>query len=101
MKAKEYFDKYSKQIVEEAKRDESATIGKMYMDFVSEMKSMIESRHVKTYNGVIGIIGELNQKWNSIVNMFQAEYILSPVNRNGFAKAIGVQIPEVKERLVV
>ena len=101
MKAKEYFDKYSKQIVEEAKRDESATIVKMYMDFVSEMKSMIESRHVKTDNGVIGIIGELNQKWNSIVNMFPAEYNLSPVARDGFAKAIGVQIPEVKERLAV
>ena len=53
MKAKEYFDKYSKQIIEEAGRDESATIGKMYMDFVSEMKSMIESRHVKTDDGVI------------------------------------------------
>ena len=101
MKAKEYFDKYSKQIIEEARRDESATIGKMYMDFVSEMKSMIESRHVKTDDGVIGIIGELNQKWNSIVNMFQTRCGDSPVARNGFAKAIGEQIPETKERLAV
>lgn len=101
MKAKEYFDKYSKQIVEEDKRDEAATIRKMYMDFVSEMKSMIESRHVKTDNGVIGIIREQNQKWNSIVNMFQAEYTFSPIARNGFAGAIGEQIPETKERLAV
>ena len=100
MKAKEYFEKYEEGIMDEAletgiHRDGPAA--KMLIEFMSEMKQIIEKRHVQFDRGLIPIIREQNQKWNAVVNLFTKKYGDSPIRRDGFYKAMRTEIPELPE----
>ncbi len=80
MKAKEYFDKYfanvksEKEIIENAKS--------MYRDFFTEFDEIKEKRKYKSLDGFVGIIRELNDKWNSIATKVEAKFSTQILKRN-------------------
>lgn len=87
MKAKEYFALYEEGIMEEAKSPEIITDGpvsKIFIAFNIEARDLIRSRNVKTDNGLFGVIREMNDKWNAVVNLFHKKYGVSPLKRDGF-----------------
>ena len=65
MKAQEYFDKYfaDKKYADTSVVD---SIQEMYRDFMREYEVIKNQRGVKTMSGAVGIIRELNEKWNSV-----------------------------------
>ena len=95
MKAKQYFEKYGESIWKEAHDHDIHTdgpIAKMFIEFSSEMKEIINRRNVKTDNAAMAIISEQNQKWNAVVNMFVKQHGISPISRDGFAKGFKQQL---------
>lgn len=87
MKAKEYFEKYDKSIVEEAIQPEvkkDGAIAQLYIEMFSEMKKIIEIRHIQNDNSLMSLVREQNDKWNAIERLFIKKYKLSPIAHNGF-----------------
>lgn len=102
MKAKEYFTKYNEAIWNEAREEEFSTSGptaKMFIEFMTEMKDIINSRNIKTDRGLIGVVQDQNNKWNSVYNMFIKKYGLSPIKYNGFKLGFDAEINGEKERV--
>lgn len=68
MKAQDYFDKYF------AKADTLPT-GELYSrskamlhDMIGEFEQLRKARKAKTVSAVVGIVNELNAKWNAVAN---------------------------------
>lgn len=90
MKAKEYFAKYEEEIMKEATQTEVLTDGnmaKLYIEMFSEMKTIIEIRHIQNDNSLMSLIREQNDKWNAIERLFIKKYGVSPIAHNGFLSA--------------
>lgn len=90
MKAKEYFAKYEEEIMKEATQTEVLTdgnIAKLYIEMFSEMKTIIEIRHIQNDNSLMSLIREQNDKWNAIERLFIKKYGVSPIAHNGFLTA--------------
>lgn len=90
MKAKEYFAKYEEGIMKEATQTEVLTdgnIAKLYIEMFSEMKTIIEIRHIQNDNSLMSLIREQNDKWNAIERLFIKKYGVSPIAHNGFLTA--------------
>jgi hypothetical protein len=95
MKAKEYFAKYDEAIWQEAHEPEvkkDGAMAKMLIDFTSEMSGIIKARNIKTDQGLLGLIEELNVKWNAVVNLFTKKYGASPIRRDGYRIAINKEL---------
>lgn len=80
MKAKEYFDKY----FESAKSfEEIAENGKaLFGDLLDEYSQLRIARNVKTADGLVGIIRELNDKWNSVASRVEHKFSVPVLKRN-------------------
>ena len=90
MKAKEYFAKYEEEIMKEATQTEVLTDGnivKLFVEMFSEMKKIIEVRHIQNDNSLMSLIREQNDKWNAIERLFIKKYGVSPIAHNGFLTA--------------
>lgn len=100
MKAKEYYEKYKEPLM----AHDSETLFKGIHDFMQdlsdEMNDLIEKRHCQKHDSIIGVIKEINQKYNSVRSMFEKEYGYAPIKRNGFNRAIVKVIPEYAEKLI-
>ena len=80
MKAKEYFDKYFGNVKSEQEMIENAK--SMYVDFSKEFEEIKEKRKIKTLGGLVGIIRELNDKWNSIATKVEEKFSAQFLKRN-------------------
>ena len=88
MKAKEYFDKYHESIMTQVEQEQSEeynkTITSLMIEMIDETKTVIDARHIKTNSGIVSVIKEFNQKWNTLCGLFVKKYGISPLLENGF-----------------
>ena len=87
MKAKEYFEKYGQDIWQEWQDPEvhrDGPMAKLYIEMSSELKNILDARHVNSDRGMLGVLREQNQKWNAIRNLLEKKYGKTPIQRNGF-----------------
>ena len=85
MKAQEYFEKYFENAkMETAKDIEEIGINakKMFQDFADEVSKIEKKRNVKSLSGLVGIIRELNEKWNSVVGKVERKFSTKVLARN-------------------
>ena len=76
--------------MKEATQTEVLTDGnmaKLYIEMFSEMKTIIEIRHIQNDNSLMSLIREQNDKWNAIERLFIKKYGVSPIAHNGFLSA--------------
>lgn len=80
MKAKEYYEKY----FENAKTfEEIAENGKaMFRDMLKEFDGLKKTRNPKTVDGLVGIVRELNDKWNSVAAKVEQKFSTPVIKRN-------------------
>lgn len=80
MKAKEYFEKYFKNAntFEEISENGKA----MFRDMMKEYSEIKEMRKVKTDSGAVGIVRELNDKWNSVAGKVEEKFSTRVIKRN-------------------
>jgi hypothetical protein len=81
MKADAYFEKYFGSI---SYPDSSVLEAgqKMYVEFLGEYEVIKEQRHVTTMNGAVGIIKELNEKWNAVESRVAKKFGKRVIKRN-------------------
>lgn len=70
MKAQEYFEKY----FENAKA--------MFRDMLKEFDEIKKVRKPTTMGGLVGIVRELNDKWNSVAGRVERKFSTPVIKRN-------------------
>ena len=80
MKSKDYFEKY----FENAKTfEEISENGKaMFKDMLKEFDEIKKTRNPKTSDGLVGIVRELNDKWNSVAAKVEQKFSTPVIKRN-------------------
>ncbi len=80
MKAQEYFDKYFNEVDDIEEISKNATT--LFQDLIKEYSEILAKRNVKTFEGGVGIIRELNEKWNSVVSKVEKKHKEQIIRRN-------------------
>lgn len=98
MKAKEYYEKYGAEIMNNLNNEKGVgNILSMINDFTVESADIADIRKTTKNECVASIIKEQNQKWNALVHIFQRKHDgASPIQIDGFKKYWLHQIPEMK-----
>lgn len=94
MKAKDYY----KKIVEanpQTADEFGAITGEIVSGLNKEAKELIISRKAQRNDAVRGIVRELNNKWNAIVNLYEKDHDFSPFRRNAYWDCWVKEIPEL------
>lgn len=80
MKSQEYFQKY----FENAKSKEEITENckAMFKDFLGEFSEIDAKRKPTTVDGYVGIVRELNEKWNSVAGKVEKKFQQKVIKRN-------------------
>lgn len=80
MRAQEYFEKYFENV---KSFEEIAENGKaMFRDMAGEFSEIKAKRNPKTLDGVVGIVRELNEKWNSVAGKVERKFSTRVIKRN-------------------
>lgn len=66
MKAKDYVEKYSAQIMSEAETGIADTASKMISELFGEIIEINKTRNCQTAEAMIAVVKEINQKYNAI-----------------------------------
>ena len=80
MKSQEYFEKYfeNANTVEEINEGSKS----MFRDFMKEFDEIKKQRNVKTDDGIIGVVRELNDKWNAVAGKLERKFSVKVLKRN-------------------
>lgn len=99
MKAAEYYGKYKDAIISRDEHKSMEAVCAMVHEMCMETKELTKTRGVKRDSGAVAIIKEINQKYNTVYNMFMKEFGASPIIRDGFLEYWKREIPEVQKFL--
>lgn len=80
MKSGEYYEKYFKAETSLVNIEDKARA--MLRDFMQEFDEIKNKREVKTVDGIVGIVRELNEKWNAVANKVERQFSTQILNRN-------------------
>lgn len=94
MKAKDYFARYDRIIVNDQITGTGDGAYQLLIDLLREVGEVSENRHAKSESAIGAILKEMNQKWNAICSLYEKKYGGSPLKRNGFKEFIKTKIPE-------
>ena len=95
MKAKDYFEKYEDLIFSDIREESTTYTTKLLVELSKEVDTLYKNRRGKSNSALVGVIKEINQKWNAIGTLFEKKYGVSPLKRNGFLEYWKSQIPEL------
>lgn len=95
MKAKEYFEKYDRLIVEEY--PETKHLTDFLIELMREVEKLIDERKCKKADAGVSVIKEVNQKYNAVVALYEKKYGKSPLVRNGFLDVCRTNMPFLKD----
>ena len=84
MKAIEYFEKYFKNIDAQHPTEEAIlnSASLMMKEMINEIDVLSKARKVSTGVGLVGIVKEINDKWNSVVSKTTKHFSLQCLKRN-------------------
>lgn len=99
MKAKEYYAKYKDRIVSEDDKVSLQGVSDMLFSMCMESKELVAKRKVRSDCGAVAVLREMNDKYNAVCRMFEAEYGASPIKKDGFMYYWRRQIPALDRRL--
>ena len=80
MKAQEYYEKYFENV--ESFEDIAKNGALMFQDMVKEIDEIEKQRNVKTFDGTVGIVRELNDKWNAVAGKVERKFSTKVIKRN-------------------
>ena len=99
MKAKEYYAKYKDRIVAADDKESLQGMCDMLYELCMESKAIVTKRGVRTDCGCVAVLREMNDKYNAVCRMFEAEYGASPIKKDGFMTYWRRQLPALDQRL--
>lgn len=100
-KAKLYYNEY-KDLITSTDDDVSIkAISDLYNCLLDETKELITKRKAKTNSVTVAIIKEENDKWNAICRMFEKDFGMSPIAKDGFINMECILVPDLKKCLEI
>ncbi len=99
MKARDYYDKYSSDLLYDSKINSHVAIFDLFMEISDEVVDICKQRNVSSNDAVASVIKEINDKWNAICRLFVKFHGFSPLKEDGFINYYLDQIPELKDFL--
>lgn len=99
MKAKEYYAKYKDQIMSKNGMNRTTALCDLLCELSNEAKEMIAKRNIKTDDGTVAVLHEMNEKFNAVCRLFEKEFGLTPLRKDGFMNYWRNKIPALDERL--
>lgn len=99
MKAKEYLDKYRSLIQEAIDSKQAKILDKIGIDilieFSNEAGKIMRDRKITRNESAGAVMIELNQKWNALGRLIEAEFGFPFLKIDGFIKYWNTRIPEL------
>lgn len=85
-KAIEYYEMYHEELYNpDLTWEERTDLGKkVFLDFCADLQELLKKRHMSTDSAVPALIGELNDKWNALVRIFDKKKGFSVLLKDGF-----------------
>lgn len=85
-KAIEYYEMYHEELYNpDLTWEERTDLGKkVFLDFCADSQELLKKRHMSTDSAVPALIGELNDKWNALVRIFEKKKGFSVLLKDGF-----------------
>ena len=80
MKSQEYFEKYFANESNPAVLEKNCKA--MLLDFLKEYDVLKKQRNMKTVDGLVGIVRELNEKWNAVAGRVERKFSVKLIKRN-------------------
>lgn len=99
MKAKEYFEKYARPIINDFAGRKTDILEAMIAELYNETIDKIQESKSKTDSTVIGICRQQCQKYDRITEMFEDQYGRIILKKDGFKKILVKRIPELEGRI--
>ena len=96
MKAVEYYEKYREGLNNPLTEISNKALSSMFHDLVIEINLIAEKRKIKSDDAAMAIIKELNQKYNAICRLINAEG-KTQLKRNGYYLILKATMPELSE----
>lgn len=93
MKAKEYLEKFDKEVKELGDRQATTNL---VNEMIGEIKDMIDVRGATTEGAVVSILRELNQKWNALCRLDNH----TRFKKDGFIKYVKHRATQVLPRIL-
>lgn len=83
MKAQEYFEKYFEKIetIEDVESISDNTRS-MLQEMAMEITEINTRRHGKTLTALVGVVREINEKWNSVAAKVERKFKTKVIRRN-------------------
>lgn len=83
MKAREYYTKYKDKITSADENESLRGVSDMIIEFCMESKELVPKRGIRTACGCVAVLRELNDKYNAVCRMFEQEYGVSFIKKDG------------------
>lgn len=80
MKSQEYFDKYFSTVKDGNELLENSKA--MLREMLGEFEAIKTQRKVSTVSGIVGIVRELNERWNSVAYKVEKKFSAKLLKRN-------------------
>lgn len=80
MKAQKYYEKYFENCTSREELNDGVT--KLYYDILDEYQVLQKSRGAKTLAASVGIVRELNDKWNAVASLVENKFKSKVLKRN-------------------
>lgn len=80
MKSQEYFDKYFLTVKDGNELLENSKA--MLREMLGEFEAIKTQRKVSTVSGIVGIVRELNERWNSVAYKVEKKFSAKLLKRN-------------------
>lgn len=99
MKAREYYEKYKRPIINDFANKRTELVQALVADLYNETIDRID--HLKSHadSAVIGVCKQQCQKFDRIAELFEAEYGRRILKKGGFNTTLMKRIPELEGRL--
>lgn len=93
MKAQEYYAKYRDTLSSPDQDVSLKATSDFLMELNREVKPLVDARKCRNTASFIGVLKEVNQKYNAVMNRFEKERGAAPLVRDGFLEFWKREVP--------
>lgn len=96
MKAKDYYQKYHDGILSMDEKTGNEAIADFMTDLIHETGAMMSARKATSPSAFVGVVKEIEQKYLSVLSMFEKNDGVRPLVNNGYMTMLIKVAPEAR-----
>lgn len=96
MKAKELYQSHRDAILAADVKVSTQGISDLIHDLLVDLQALQTARKPRTNSALVGMISEINQKYNAVVSLFEKNEGFTPIKPDGFRWYMEQEMPKLK-----